>query len=447
MNKLTYTYYYFIGAGGIGMSALARYFNKNGGIVLGYDKTPTNLTAELIKEGIDLHFEDNIEAIPTEATPAKTLVIFTPAVPKEHEELNHFINQGYTVLKRSQVLGDLTKDTFCIGIAGTHGKTTTTALLGHILFYAGLESTAFCGGILENHQSNLIGHGTKITIVEADEYDRSFLQLSPNKAIITSIDADHLDIYENAEDLLLSFQEYALKVTPDNLYVNAGLPFEGANTYGINESSDYQARNIRIVDDYFVFDIVHQEESTQNIQMHLLGRHNIENATAAFAVAKSLGLSGEIIKSAIGDFKGIKRRFTRNKIKQKIYIDDYAHHPTELNACLSAVKELYPNKKTLVVFQPHLFSRTQDFVDDFARSLAQVSELILLDIYPAREKPIEGVTSEWLLAKIDLKNKEVCSLEKAMELIKEKEFDVIVTVGAGNIDTLYQPIKNWLNED
>ncbi|TDM00536.1 MAG: UDP-N-acetylmuramate--L-alanine ligase [Flavobacteriaceae bacterium] len=382
MNKLSYQNYYFLGAGGIGMSALIRYFAYNGKNVLGYDKTSTQLTKTLENEGIKIHYTDSPELIPAELTPENTLVIYTPAVPSDLKELAYFKEKEFDLLKRAEVLGDLTRDTFCIGVAGTHGKTTTTTLLGHILHYAKLESTAFCGGISQNYGSNLIGHGQKITVVEADEYDRSFLKLSPNISIVTSVDADHLDIYQKEEDFVFAFQEYALKVTPDNLFVNYGLPFEDAVTYGISPESDICAQNIRVEKDQFVFDIKHYQETISDIKMDLPGRHNIKNATAAFAVAKKLGLDSEIIKEAIESFKGIKRRFTRHKINGKVYIDDYAHHPTEINAAISAARELYPSKKMLVVFQPHLFSRTKDFADEFALSLQKADTVLLLDIYP-----------------------------------------------------------------
>lgn len=443
MGILDKTYYYFIGAGGIGMSALERYFKSIGKTVLGYDKTPTELTSELIAEGIEIHFEDNIDLIPAEINQENTLVIYTPAIPKEHTELNYFFENNFEVLKRSEVLGQITKDTYAIGVAGTHGKTTTSSILGHLLKVADLDSTAFLGGIAENYQSNIISNGSKYTVAEADEFDRSFLRLSPKVAIITSDDADHLDIYGEREEVKKSFQEFA-SIVEEQLFVRKGLNFSNAKTYGINEGADYDGVNVRIENGFYVFDVNTPNGTLKDIKFQLPGRHNMENAIAAIAVADYLGVSSEKIHEALASFIGVKRRFNRFEINGKIYVDDYAHHPTELNAVIRSLKELYPGKKVLGVFQPHLFTRTRDFAHEFAESLSQLNELILLDIYPARELPIEGITSDWLLKMVDLEQKTVSSLSEAMEHIKSKDFDVLLTVGAGNIDTIVKPIKNWL---
>lgn len=446
MRILDKKYYYFIGAGGIGMSALERFFNSIGKVVLGYDKTPTELTTELIEEGIDIHFEDNIDMIPSDINQENTLVIYTPAIPKDHKELNYFFDQKYEVLKRSEVLGAITRDTYAIGVAGTHGKTTTSSILGHILKVADLDSTAFLGGIAENYNSNIISNGSKYTVSEADEFDRSFLKLSPKVAIITSDDADHLDIYGEREEVKKSFQEFA-SIVEEQLFVRKGLEFSNAKTYGVNDGADYDAVNVRIENGYYVFDVNTPNGVLKDINFMLPGRHNMENATAAIAVADFLGISSEKIHEALQSFTGVRRRFNRVNINDKIYVDDYAHHPTELNAVINSLRELYPNKKILGVFQPHLFTRTRDFATEFAHSLSQLDELILLDIYPARELPIEGITSNWLLDMVDLKEKGVYSLEEALPAIKTKDFDVLLTVGAGNIDTIVKPIKNWLSSE
>lgn len=446
MSVLDKTYYYFIGAGGIGMSALARYFKFLDKVVLGYDKTHTELTAELQKEGIDLHFDDDVAKIPNFLTPENTLVVFTPAVPKNHTEYLYFTENGFQVMKRSEVLGEITRSTYGIAVAGTHGKTTTSSILGHILHEAKLESTSFLGGVLENYNSNFLINGNKYTVSEADEFDRSFLRLSPKIGIITSMDADHLDIYGNKEDFEQTFIEFSQKIT-EKLFVRKGLPIANATTFGVESGAEVDAVNIRIEDGIYHFDLKIKGELIENFELKLPGKHNVENATAAIAVALYLKVPVEEIKKALSKFIGVKRRFNRWDINGKVYIDDYAHHPTELNAVISSVKEMFPGKKVLGVFQPHLFSRTRDFIDGFAESLGYFDELVLLDIYPARELPIEGITSTVLADRISNKQVEVTELSEALEKIKTKDFDVLVTVGAGNIDTLVKPIKNWLNEN
>lgn len=445
MNVLDYTYYYFIGAGGIGMSALERYFKSLEKVVLGYDKTPTDLTRELEREGIDLMFEDHTDKIGNFLNPQNTLVIYTPAIPQDLKVYDYFLQGGFQVMKRSEVLGEITKSSYGIAVAGTHGKTTTSSLLGHILHEANLDCSSFLGGVLENYNTNVLIKGTKYTVSEADEFDRSFLRLSPKIAIITSMDADHLDIYGNKEEFERTFLEFSQKVT-EKLFVRKGLPIENASTYGVESGADIDAIHIRIENGYYHFDVKTPDGIFPDFSLKLPGRHNVENATAAIAVALYLQVPIEQIKHALADFMGVKRRFNRWDIKGKVYIDDYAHHPTELNAVIGSVKDMFPGKKILGVFQPHLFTRTRDFMDGFVNSLSQFDELILLDIYPARELPIEGVTSNALLERISLENKEVSSLEDAFEKIQSKDFDVLVTVGAGNIDTLVKPIKAWLNE-
>ena len=358
----------------------------------------------------------------------------------------YFAHKEFRMVKRSEVLGEITKSSYGIAVAGTHGKTTTSSILGHILHQADLESTAFLGGIIENYDSNVLINGTKYTVSEADEFDRSFLRLSPKIGIITSMDADHLDIYGNKEEFEQTFVEFSQKIT-EKLFVRKGLPLENATTYGVESGADIDAINIRIENGIYHFDVQTPDQLFADFSLKLPGRHNVENTTAAIAVSLYLGIPYKIIRKAVAEFMGVKRRFNRWDFNGKVYIDDYAHHPTELNAVIQSVKDMFPGKKVLGVFQPHLFSRTRDFMDGFVDSLSQFDELILLDIYPARELPIEGVTSDALLDKIQLEAKEVSSLENAFDRIKTKEFDVLVTVGAGNIDTLVKPIKNWLDEN
>jgi UDP-N-acetylmuramate--alanine ligase len=437
---------YFIGIGGIGMSALARYFQNIGKNVSGYDKTPTTLTDELIAGGMSIHFEDNIGAIPNEYYVENTLVIVTPAVPITHSEWNYFLERNYNVKKRAEVLGIITKDTFCFAVAGTHGKTTTSSILGHILYESGADVTAFLGGIVENYNSNLIGNGKTITVVEADEFDRSFLHLHPNIACVTSMDADHLDIYGDKSSIEDSFREFADKVEDKTkLFVPKGLPLSGL-TVGINEEATFQAFNVRIENGFYVFDVKTPSEIIKNIQFGLPGRHNLMNALMALAMAKIFGSPTESIAKALASFKGVQRRFSYQIKKENlVYIDDYAHHPTEINAVHQAVTELYPSQKVLAVFQPHLFSRTKDFVDDFAKSLAAFDEVILLDIYPARELPMEGITSQWLLNKIDNSNKKLVSKNDLISEILASKAKIIVTIGAGDIGELVPKIKQALS--
>ncbi|MGB0892470.1 MAG: UDP-N-acetylmuramate--L-alanine ligase [Flavobacteriaceae bacterium] len=396
---------YFIGIGGIGMSAIARFFTANGKTVSGYDKTPTPITKSLEDLGVQIHFSDNLKNIPIAFTDKeKTLVVYTPAIPKDHIELNYFIKNGFTILKRSEILGKITENTFCLAVAGTHGKTTTSSILGHIMSQR--NATAFLGGIAENYDSNLILGEDKVSVVEADEFDRSFLQLSPNIACVTSMDADHLDIYGEAEALEESFFAFSQKVS-DTLIVAKGLPLNGL-TYAVNDEADYRAYNLKIENGVYVFDVQTPTAKIRDIKFSLPGKHNVMNALAALAMAEVYGLSLEEIKSSLSSFKGVKRRFSyRIKKDNYVLIDDYAHHPTEIKAVENSIREMYADEKALVVFQPHLFSRTRDFSDDFAASLSKFDEILLLDIYPAREKPIKGVTSEWLLSKIDNPNKKM----------------------------------------
>ena len=438
---------YFIGIGGIGMSALARYFQNIGKNVSGYDKTPTTLTDELIAGGMNIHFEDNINAIPTSFYVENTLVIVTPAVPVYHSEWNYFVEREFTIKKRAEVLGIITKDTFCFAVAGTHGKTTTSSILGHILYQSGEDVTAFLGGIVENYNSNLIGSGKTITVVEADEFDRSFLHLHPNIACVTSMDADHLDIYGDASAIEDSFREFANKISDKSkLFVPKGVQLE-ALTISIDEESTFKAFNVRIENSSYIFDVQTPLEIVKNIKFNLPGRHNLMNALMAFAMAKTFGIQNHLIANALESFKGIQRRFSYQiKSDKLVYIDDYAHHPTEINAIHNAVRELYPNQKVLAIFQPHLFSRTKDFANDFAESLSQFDEILLLDIYPARELPMEGITSSWLLSKMDNNHKKLVTKNDLIPSILKSDATVIVTIGAGDIGELISSIKIALNE-
>ena len=443
----TYNTFYFVGIGGIGMSALARYFHYSGAKVLGYDKTNTKLTSALESEGIEICFEDNIDEKITSLDPEKTLVIYTPAI-KQLDILNWLNENKFTILKRAKVLGLITKDTECFAVAGTHGKTTTSTLVAHLCQEANLPFSCFLGGISENFKSNFKFNGNQISVVEADEYDRSFLNLSPDWAVVTSIDADHLDIYGDTVHIEQSFRDFAALVPNDQqLFVRKGIEIDRPHyTYAVNQEADFYSDALNIVGDtmYFTF---HEGEESVDFHWQIPGIHNVENATAAIAMLRKKGVDFEILQKGIQSFKGIKRRYTKHIFESgKIYIDDYAHHPTELNAVINSVKTFYPTKKLLVVFQPHLFSRTRDFVDGFADSLSKGDELILLDIYPARElqENYPGVTSDWLLEKVTLQKKEMSSLNEAFGKIKEKDFDVLLTVGAGNIDTLYDPIMEWL---
>lgn len=444
MNTGRFDRAYFIGIGGIGMSALARYFVQKKWSVAGYDKTPTALTRQLSKEGISIHYKDAIQEIPRDFKDIeKTLVVYTPAVPSDSQELNYFIDNHFDVFKRARAVAEIANNGYCIAVAGTHGKTTTTSLLAHILKNSGKKITAFMGGISSNYDTNLIAGTGKEIVIEADEYDKSFLNLKPNLAVLTSMDADHLDIYENEQDIQKNFRAFLALVALDGIkIVNASLGLDGT-TYSLDDNleSDYLGTEIRIENGTYTFRIKHNTRKTENIACGLPGRHNVENALAAAAAAHQMGLKWPTIKEGIETFKGVKRRFdTHIKTNNLVYIDDYAHHPKELIALLNSVKELYPNKRITTVFQPHLFSRTKDFGHEFGEALSLTDELLLLDIYPAREKPIEGIDSEWLLSKTECEFGEVVSTEDLIESLKRLNPEVIITAGAGDIDKTIEPI-------
>jgi UDP-N-acetylmuramate--alanine ligase len=450
---------YFIGIGGIGMSALARWFNVNGYKVAGYDKTSTALTTELENEGIKIHFEDDVHKISPEFKSREhTLVVITPAIPQEQNELNFYKASGFNVKKRSEVLGMITREMYTIAIAGTHGKTTTSSMVAHLLTYAGKDCAAFLGGITVNYNTNLLLNKNKasesMVVIEADEYDRSFLRLYPDIAVITAMDPDHLDIYANSNDFKKTFNDFARQIKPTgHLFYrdNVGTDLEDSlpvkkNSFGIKDG-EFTAENVRIENGYFIYDVKGPGVSIKDIKHLVPGYHNIENGLAAIAVGVKLGIPSQTIKSAMCDFKGVKRRFEYIvKNDRIVYIDDYAHHPTEIDAFLTSVKALYKGKKLTVIFQPHLFSRTRDFMDGFVKSLSLADKLILLDIYPARELPIPGITSELLLEKITASEKVLCSKSELLAEVKKTKTDILVTIGAGDIDQFINPIKEILSK-
>lgn len=437
-------YIYFLGIGGIGMSALAKYFHRLGKQVSGYDKTPSAITAGLQELGIAICFSEDVSIV-QDFNPDETLVVLTPAVPKDHAQWNYFLTHNYQIMKRAEVLGLITQDTFCFAVAGTHGKTTTSAILGHILYTAKTDVTAFVGGIVEQYGSNLIGTGKTVTVVEADEFDRSFLKLSPDLLCVTSVDADHLDIYGTAENIAEGFNQFAEKVAADKRFVAKGIPIAG-HTISSTESADVSATNIRIENGNYVFDVRYFEEEIRDLEFGLPGRHNLSNALTALAMAKAYGIANSDIKLALKSFRGIERRFSQvYKSDERVYIDDYAHHPTEIAAVHQALRELYPNDRILAIFQPHLFSRTQDFGADFAKALSAFDEVALLEIYPARELPIAGITSSWLLSQME--NKQAVLIEKSaiLETIRQSKARIVLTIGAGDIGVLVSDIKKMLH--
>lgn len=433
---------YFVGIGGIGMSALARYFNSLGIEVFGYDKVETVLTKTLVKEGMRVHYEDDVTQIPA----GIDLVVYTPAIPKTHQELNYFLEKNYPVKKRAEVLGIISKNRKTIGVAGTHGKTTTSAILTHLLRSCGIDCTAFLGGIAANFESNFVAGQSEWVVMEADEFDRSFLHLHPELAIITSMDADHLDIYGDKASMHQTFYDYAKQVQ-NTLYYKYDLPLESKHneaialcSYGI-EAGSVKAVNVRAEAPYFVFDWQDGKEEIKNLKFTLPGNHNVLNATAAIAIAKKLGCKNEDIRAALLSFKGIKRRFEfMVDSAAQVYIDDYAHHPEELKAAIQAAKTLYPDREITGVFQPHLFSRTKDFAAGFAAALDLLDVVILLDIYPARELPMEGVSSAIIFDKMQHKNKVLIKKEALLEELQTRNLEVLMTLGAGDIGVLVPDI-------
>ncbi len=454
-GKETFTHVYLIGIGGIGMSALARWFNASGYDVAGYDKNSSELTDSLIAEGIDVHFDDNVKMVPLPFKEKQnTLVIYTPAIPTNMWEFNYFNHNGFNVVKRSQVLGALTQGRYTIAVSGTHGKTTTSTLVAHLLHSAGRNVSAFLGGISTNFGTNLIiGEKGSLVVVEADEFDRSFLTLEPDVAIVTSTDADHLDIYENHNAVKEAFQQFVGKIKKGGKLIHKkGLILKQKSSiktldYGTPDS-DCRADNIRIENGHFVFDYVSPEESIADCVMIVPGFHNVENAVAAITVALHQKLNPEQIREALFSFTGVKRRFEYIvKTDKKVYIDDYAHHPAEVEALLRSAKALYPERKVTCIFQPHLYTRTRDFAVEFAQSLSIADEVILLDIYPARENPIPGVTSELIFYNITSPDRRLCTKQSLMSLLEESRLDIVITAGAGDIDRFIEPIKELLTAE
>ena len=452
INKISSIY--FAGIGGIGMSALARCFNMRGVKVSGYDKTETGLTKKLVQEGIQIHYEDDVNLLDKNVD----VVVYTPAIPSSHKELNYFKENNYTLLKRSDVLGLLTNDTFNICVAGTHGKTTTSAMIAHILKHSGFGCNAYLGGIAANYDTNYLASSHKVSVVEADEYDRSFLKLQPDVAIITAMDADHLDIYGTAENMEDAFIEFSTKIKSNGcLIIKHGLKrgddfkINDTCTYSLNDKdANIHVENLQINNGAYEFDVVNNYWTIKDVVLNMGGLHNIENVIAAIGVAKYLKIDDEKIKLAVASFSGVKRRFEYIiKSPELVMIDDYAHHPEELRALITGSKELFPQKKCIVIFQPHLFSRTKDLADGFAEVLSLADEIILMPIYPARELPIEGVTSELILNKMKSSNVKILNKDELLEylniikVLPSEGFKeaLIITAGAGDIDALVQPIK------
>lgn len=448
---------YFIGIGGIGMSALARYFIAGGFDTAGYDRTETGLTGQLSSEGSLIHYEDNIEMIPENYRDrdkkSEILVIYTPAVPDTHSELRYFRENGFLVLKRSEVLGLITEKTKSIAVAGTHGKTTVSAIIAHLLKHSKLDCSAFLGGISKNYNTNLLIGKSDLVVLEADEYDRSFLQLHPWIGVVTAMDEDHLDIYGGKAELEKGFSDFVKQIKSGGmLLAKKGLPVESLNlkdvskyTYGKEKDADFYYSGVKVERGLYIFDIHTPEGVIKNVHFGYPGRMNVENAVAAAAVLTLLEVGKTEIKKALLYFTGVKRRFELVfQSENLVYIDDYAHHPEEIKACIESVREMFPGKSITGIFQPHLFSRTKAFVDGFAESLDKLDELILLDIYPAREDPLPGVTSELIFRKMKLKNKQMADKEELVDLLRNKDLEVLITMGAGNIDNKVEPIKEML---
>ena len=449
MKLKEYKNIYFVGIGGIGMSAIARYFNNKNVNIFGYDRVKSSLCVELENEGMKIHYTEDTNQISVQKE--DTLVIYTPAIPSENTELSYFVENNYIVMKRSEVLGKITEDHFTIAIAGTHGKTTTSTMIAHILHDSGMDCTAFLGGVSTNYNSNLIfGTEKSVVVVEADEFDRSFLTLTPDVAVITSVDADHLDIYQNKERLISAFSDFTNKIkSGGTLFLEENVDTSVVNRddisvlkYGLSISSDCKGTYISPDKNTMKFQVECNGDTFADFKLNMGGVYNVMNAVASVSVANLLELDSNKIIDGINNFKGIKRRFETHISSDKlVFIDDYAHHPKEVKECINAAKEMYPARKITVVFQPHLYSRTKDFLNEFAKSLSLADELIILDIYGAREQKIKGVSSQILLNKCISKEKELSTLNSVVEKIVDKEIDVLLTLGAGDISTIVEPLR------
>lgn len=447
MDKIVKQNIYFLGIGGIGMSALARYFYQKGCTVTGYDKTPSPLTKKLEEEGILIHYEDNPKLIPDEVD----LVVLTPAIPKDSLELNYLREKNIRIIKRAEVLGEISRQCKSVAVSGSHGKTTVTAMITHLLNFANKKMSAFVGGIAKNINSNVIigDENDEIVVMEADEFDRSFLQLDPYISIVTSIDADHLDVYGDKEQLLESFAQFVDKTMSDGVVIyNKDLPIVTDRkhlTYGV-EDADVMARDVRIEDGMTKFSVVTKEGlELGEYKMQLFGKHNVMNALSAIMTCMQLQVDMKTLREGLSAFQGVQRRFDIRLNDGKVcYIDDYAHHPEEIKATLKAVRDMFPNKKMTLVFQPHLFTRTRDFMNEFAEALSLADRLLLMEIYPAREKPIDGITSSVLLEKINCNEKQICSKDELLDTIRQINPELIVTMGAGDIDRFVPQIEMLL---
>ena len=449
MKLKEYKNIYFVGIGGIGMSALARYFNNKNVNIFGYDRVKSSLCIELENEGMKIHYTEDTNQISVQKE--DTLVIYTPAIPSENTELSYFVKNNYIVMKRSEVLGKITEDHFTIAIAGTHGKTTTSTMIAHILHDSGMDCTAFLGGVSTNYNSNLIfGTEKSVVVVEADEFDRSFLSLTPDVAVITSVDADHLDIYQNKERLISAFSDFTNKIkSGGTLFLEENIDMSVVNRddisvlkYGLSISSDCKGTDIYPDKKTMNFQVECNGKTFDDLRLNMGGMYNVMNAVASVSVANLLEIDSSNIVDGINTFMGIRRRFeTHISSDNLVFIDDYAHHPKEVTESINAVKQMYPERKITVVFQPHLHSRTKDFMNEFANSLSLADELILLDIYGAREEEIEGVSSQILLNKCTSTKKELSALDSIVEKIADKEIDVLLTLGAGDISTIIEPLR------
>ena len=445
MNCLSHTNYYFIGIGGIGMSSLAEYMSHLDKKVAGYDREKSFQSTRLIKLGIKIIFSDCEQKIDSKFKDSKnTLIVYTPAINENNKILNFFKSNNFNIVKRSDLLAEIVNSSFCIAIAGTHGKTTTTSILSHILFNSELKFTSFIGGVLKKYESNIIIKGDDIFIVEADEYDKTFLKINPNIASILNVDGDHYDIYTDINDINKSFEKFSNNLKQNGiLFHNSNLNFNGIS-FGDNSFADARIINKKNRYGKSIFDIEFQNNLYKNIELNMLGDHNAFNAMVAFIIAKSLKIKPEIIIKSLKSFPGIKRRFSIELIDPKIYIDDYAHHPNEINSIFNSVKTLYPNKRKLVIFQPHLFSRTKDFLVEFAKSLEKFDKIALLDIYPAREKPIKGISSKSIFDKINNKNKALIDKSDISKLLLDDDYELVISMGAGDIGDLVESIKQTI---